>query len=386
LARIASSLSFQMLAVAVGWRIYALTNSAFDLGLVGLAQFIPMVLLTFLAGQVADRYDRRLVGGICQVVEGIAAAVLAVGTVRGFLGRDGIYAAVAVIGAARAFESPTLAALLPDLLSRGLVERGSAWSASASQTAQIIGPALGGGLYILGPAIVFAVAAGLFFTAAILLARIRKAPVPATRATITLRSFFAGLAFVWRDPPILGTVSLDLFAVLFGGVTALLPIFARDILITGPWGLGLLRAAPAVGALATSIYLGQRPLQTPTGLTMFGAVIMFGAATITFSLSTNFGLSLASLVVLGASDVVSVVIRFSLVQLRTPQQMRGRVSAVNALFIGTSNQLGEFESGLTAALFGTVWAALLGGIGTIAVAVLWMRLFPQLTALRSLDG
>jgi MFS family permease len=385
LARIASSLSFQMLAVAVGWRIYALTNSAFDLGLVGLAQFVPMVLLMLLVGPVADRYDRRLIAGICQVVEGVAAAVLAVGTIRGFLGRDGIYAAVAVIGAARAFESPALAALLPDLLTRGLVERGSAWSASASQTAQIVGPAVGGGLYVLGPAMVFAVAAGLLLAAAVLLARIRMAPVPPTRASITWRSFSAGLAFVWGDPPILGTVSLDLFAVLLGGVTALLPIFARDILMTGPWGLGLLRAAPACGALAMSVYLAHRPLWTPTGPTMFGAVIMFGAATIMFALSTNFGLSLAALVVLGAADVVSVVIRFSLVQLRTPQEMRGRVSAVNALFIGTSNQLGEFESGLTAALFGTVPAALLGGIGTIAVAVLWMRLFPQLTALRSLE-
>ena len=374
-----------MLAVAVGWRIYALTNSPLDLGLVGLAQFVPMVLLTLLVGHAADRYDRRWIAATCQVVEGVAAAVLAVGTLRGFLGRDAIYAAVAVIGAARAFESPALAALLPDLLSRDLVERGSAWSASASQTAQIVGPALGGGLYVFGPAIVFAVAAALFLAAAVLLVRICHKPAPTKRTATTLRSFFAGLAFVWGDPPILGTVSLDLFAVLLGGVTALLPIFARDILMTGPWGLGLLRSAPAIGALAMSVYLAHRPLQTPTGPTMFAAVILFGTATIMFALSTNFGLSLVSLAVLGASDVVSVVIRFSLVQLRTPQAMRGRVSAVNALFIGTSNQLGEFESGLTAALFGTVPAALIGGIGTIAVAVLWMRLFPQLTALRSFE-
>jgi MFS family permease len=385
LARIASSLSFQMLAVAVGWRIYALTHSAFDLGLVGLAQFAPMVLLTLVVGHVADRYDRRWVAGICQVVESVAAAVLAVGTVRGFLGRDGIYAAVAAIGAARAFESPTLAALLPGLVPRALVERASAWSASASQTAQIVGPALGGALYVFGPAIVFAVAATLLLAAAALLARIRSERAPAARATITLRSFFAGLAFVWGNPTILGTVSLDLFAVLLGGATALLPIFARDILMTGPWGLGLLRSAPAIGALAMSVYLAHRPLQTPTGLTMFAAVIIFGTATIVFALSTSFGLSLISLVVLGASDVVSVVIRFSLVQLRTPHEMRGRVSAVNALFIGTSNQLGEFESGVTAALFGTVPAVLMGGIGTIAVAALWMRLFPQLAALRSLE-
>jgi len=384
-ARIASSLSFQMLAVGVGWRIYALTDSAFDLGLVGLAQFVPMVLFTLVVGPLADRYDRRRIVGICQVVEGLAAAVLAVGTVRDFLGRDSIYAAVAVIGAARAFESPTMAALLPGLVPRALVERASAGSASANQTAQILGPALGGVLYALGPAIVFAFAGTLFLAAATLVTCIHSEHAAPMRTTIAWRSFFAGMAFVWRNPPILGTVSLDLFAVLFGGVTALLPIFARDILHTGPRGLGLLRSGPAIGALTMSVYLAHRPLRTPTGPTMFGAVIMFGVATIVFALSKNFGLSLFSLVVLGASDVVSVVIRFSLVQLRTPHEMRGRVSAVNALFIGTSNQLGEFESGVTAALFGTVPAALLGGIATIAVAALWMRLFPQLTALRSLE-
>lgn len=385
-ARIASSLSFQMLAVGVGWRIYALTNSAFDLGLVGLVQFVPMVLFTLVAGPLADRYDRRRIIGICQVVEGLAAAVLAVGTVRDCLGRDGIYAAVAVIAAARAFESPTMAALLPGLVPRALMERASAGSASANQTAQIIGPALGGVLYALGPAIVFAFAGTLFLGAATLVMGIHSKHAAPARTTITVRSVLAGIAFVWRNPPILGTVSLDLFAVLFGGVTALLPIFARDILHTGPWGLGLLRSAPAIGALTMSVYLAHRPLQTPIGLTMFAAVIMFGVATIVFALSKNFGLSLLCLLVLGAADVVSVVIRFSLVQLRTQPEMRGRVSAVNALFIGTSNQLGEFESGVTAALFGTVPAALLGGIATIAIAVLWMRLFPQLIALRSLEA
>jgi MFS family permease len=384
-ARIASSLAFQMLAVAVGWRIYALTDSAFDLGLVGLAQFIPMVSLTLFVGHIADRYDRRLIAGVCQIVECAAALVLAFGTGRGLLGRDGIYAMLVVIGAARAFESPTLAALLPDLLPRRLVERGSAWSASATQTAQIVGPALGGLLYALGPAMAFAVAAVLLLAAAALVACIRTEGMALPREKLTWQSFFAGMRFVRRSPAILGTVSLDLFAVLLGGATALLPVFARDILNAGPWGLGLLRSAPAIGALAMSVYLAHHPLRTPVGLTMFGAVMMFGASTIVFAFSTNFGLSLASLIVLGASDVVSVVIRFSLVQLRTPSEMRGRVSAVNSLFIGTSNQLGEFESGLTAALFGTVPAVFIGGIGTIVVAALWMRLFPELTALRSLE-
>jgi MFS family permease len=385
-ARIASTVAFQMLAVAVGWQVYALTGRALDLGLVGLAQFVPMVLLTLIVGHVADRYDRRLIVGVCQLAEGGAAALLALGAWRGWIGRDGIYALVAAVGAARAFESPTLAALLPGLLVRELYERASAASASANQTAQIVGPALGGVLYAFGPATTYLASATLFVAAAICAGLIKMQRTPPARTPMTLASLLAGVGFVRSHPAILGSVSLDLFAVLFGGATALLPIFARDILGTGPWGLGLLRSAPAVGALVMSIALAHRPLTTPTGKTMFGAVMIFGAATILFALSRELWLSLAALVVIGASDVISVVIRFTLVQLRTPDEMRGRVSAVNAMFIGTSNQLGEFESGVTAALFGTVPAVVLGGIGTIVVAALWMRLFPELASLRRLDA
>ena len=272
---------------------------------------------------------------------------------------------------------------MPGLVGEARLQQASAWSASANQTASIIGPAFGGLLYAAGAPVPFALAAGLFRSPpALLVSRSgQHRPLP-PREAATLRSVFSGLRFIWANPAVLGAISLDLFAVLLGGATALLPIYARDILHTGSWGLGLLRAAPAVGALAMSVLLARRPLRRHAGRIMFGAVIVFGLATAVFAVSRSLPLSIAALVVLGAADVVSVVIRFALVQLRTPDAMRGRVSAVNMLFIGTSNQLGEFESGTTAALLGAVPAALLGGLGTVAVALLWMRRFP---ALRKVD-
>ena len=367
-----------MLSVAVGWRVYELTGSAFDLGLVGLAQFLPVVLLTLLVGHVADRYDRRRIVAICQVAEAVAGLILAVGAATGALPVAGIFAVVALVGAARAFESPTLSALMPGLVGEARLQQASAWSASANQTATIVGPAAGGLLYALGAAVPFALAAFLFLAASVLVSLIQLERALAPREAPTLRSVFSGIIFIWENPAMLGAISLDLFAVLFGGATALLPIYARDILHTGSWGLGILRAAPAVGALTMSVLLARRPLKRHAGRLMFGAVVVFGLATAVFALSRSLPLSLAALVMLGAADVVSVVIRFSLVQMRTPDAMRGRVSAVNMLFVGTSNQLGEFESGATAALLGTVPATLLGGLGTIAVALLWMRWFPSL--------
>ena len=367
-----------MLSVAVGWRVYELTGSAFDLGLVGLAQFLPVVLLTLLVGHVADRYDRRRIVAICQVAEAVAGLILAVGAATGALPVAGIFAVVALVGAARAFESPTLSALMPGLVGEARLQQASAWSASANQTATIVGPAAGGLLYALGAAVPFALAAFLFLAASVLVSLIQLERALAPREAPTLRSVFSGIIFIWENPAMLGAISLDLFAVLFGGATALLPIYARDILHTGSWGLGILRAAPAVGALTMSVLLARRPLKRHAGRLMFGAVVVFGLATTVFALSRSLPLSLAALVMLGAADVVSVVIRFSLVQMRTPDAMRGRVSAVNMLFVGTSNQLGEFESGATAALLGTVPATLLGGLGTIAVALLWMRWFPSL--------
>ena len=384
-ARAATFMAFQMLAVAVGWQIYELTGSAMYLGLVGLAQFMPMFLLTLVVGHVADRYDRRSIARICQAVEGLAAGVLALGSFSGWQSKWSILIIIFIVGGGRAFEGPSLQALLPGLVPIKLFPRAAAWSTSAMQTATIVGPALGGFLYVAGPAVVYAAAGVLFLAASVFIALIRIERMPSKHEPVSIRSLFAGISFIRSRKEILGAISLDLFAVLLGGATALLPIYARDILVTGPWGLGLLRSAPAVGALTMSVFLARRPLRHRVGRSMFIAVAVFGTATIIFALSTSFILSLISLVVLGASDVISVVIRHSLVQIETPDEMRGRVSAVNSMFIGTSNQLGEFESGITASLFGVVPAVLIGGISTIIIVIMWMRFFPQLARIDSLD-
>lgn len=371
-----------MQTVAVGWQLYALTGSALDLGLVGLVQFVPTIVLTLVVGQVADRYDRRVVVGICHVAEAGAAATLALGTLGGWLTRDAILAAAALLGAVRAFENPARAALMPRLVAVGLIPRAIASVNSATQAARMVGPALGGALYGLGPATAYAIVAALYLVAAGLIARVQDRPTARPREALTPISLFSGVAFIRRRRVLLGALSLDLFAVLLGGATALLPIYARDILGTGPWGLGLLRAAPAVGALAMSLVLARRPVERGAGPLLFGAVLVFGAATVVFAVSVHLALSLAALAVLGASDLLSVVIRASLVQLRTPDPMRGRVSAVHSLFTGTSNQLGEFESGLLAALFGPVASVLIGGVGTIVVGLLWLYGFPELRRFR----
>ncbi len=385
-ARVLSTMAFQLQGVAVGWQIYALTRSTLALGLVGLAQYLPMLALTLAVGHVADRYDRRRIVGLCQLTGALATAALALGSFGAWLTPPAIFAAVAVIGAARAFEMPSMHALLPGLVPAALFPRATAVSASAVQTATIIGPAVGGLLYALGPTAPYALAALLYGLACLSSNLIRMEHTPPRREKVSLASLLSGFVFIRRNPAILGSISLDLFAVLLGGATALLPVFARDILHTGPWGLGLLRSSPALGALGMSVLLAHRPLGAGVGRKMFAAVIAFGLATIVFALSRWLWLSMLALLVLGAADVVSVVVRSSLVQLGTPDEMRGRVSAVNALFIGTSNQLGEFESGVTAALFGTVPAVILGGAGTILVALLWMRLFPALARADRLDG
>jgi MFS family permease len=377
-ARVCSGFAFQMLSVAAGWQVYDLTHRAFDLCLIGLVQFVPSLLLALPAGLVADHYDRRRVVLLCVAVECAAIALLAVGGGAAGFGEIAIFATLFAIGIARAVEFPTAMALAPALVPAALFPRAAAAGASATQTAMIVGPALGGLLYVAGAAVVYGGAALLYFTAAVLLARVRYERPPVPREPPTLRSLFAGIGFLRRRPVVLGAISLDLFAVLLGGATALLPIFARDILHTGPWGLGLLRAAPAVGALAMSFWLARRALQRNVGRTMFVAVAGFGVATIVFALSRSMALSLAALFALGALDMISMVIRAALVQLETPDAMRGRVSAVNAIFISTSNQLGEFESGLTAAWFGAVASVLIGGIGTLVVVGLWMWWFPAL--------
>ena len=380
-----SRFAAQMATVALGWQVYEKTGSAFHLGLMGLAQFLPVALLVFVAGHAADRYDRQRVVQVCQVAQAITAGFLCWGSYEGWLTVPAIYAAVALLGVATAFESPATAALLTGVAPRGQFQRAAALSTGMFQVAVISGPALGGFAYAAGPALPYAIMAGFWLIGSILNGAIRLEAPPGDRPQPRLGDLFAGIGFVRSDRAILGTISLDLFAVLLGGATALMPIYARDILHTGPWGLGVLRAAPAVGALAMTALLARRSITRRVGMRMLQAVVVFGLGTLVFALSRNMALTLAALVVMGAADTVSVVIRHSLVQLRTPDEMRGRVGAVNFLFINASNQLGEFESGMTAALFGTVPAAVLGGLGTIGVALLWMRLFPELRRVERLE-
>jgi len=380
-----SSFAYQIGAVAIGWQVYALTGSVLALGLIGLVQFLPSAGLTFFAGHAADRFDRRHVAQACQLTEGAVALFLAWGSLAGWLNVAEIYAAVVVMSAARSFENPAVGALLPAVVPAGLLQKGTAMSSSAFQAAAILGPALGGLIYALSPAAPYAAMAAAWVVSALMAGALKVDRPEAPKEPPTLKALFAGVGFVRRSPEILGIISLDLFAVVLGGATALLPVYARDILHTGPWGLGVLRGAPAVGALLVSAWMTHSPISRRVGMRMFQAVILYGLATIAFGMSRSLPLTVLALFVMGAADMVSVVIRLSLVQLRTPDEMRGRVGAVNFLFINASNQLGEFESGFTAALFGTVPAVVLGGVGTVAVALLWMRLFPALRAVKRLE-
>jgi MFS family permease len=385
LSRSFSRFSSQIAAVAIGWQVYDLTGSAFDLGMVGLVQFLPTLLLVFVAGHAADRYERKRVVQVCQLAEALTAVFLAWGAYAGSLTVAQIFIATAVLGTAGAFESPTIAALLPLIVPEGTLQRATALSSGAAQLATIIGPALGGLAYAIAPGVPYGVMALFWLLGTLLTGAIRLTKSAAVRDAATPADLFAGVRFVRNNPAVLGTISLDLFAVLLGGATALLPIYARAILQTGPLGLGILRAAPAVGALLMTAVLARHTIDRRVGMRMFQAVIVFGVATVVFAVSHWMWLSVLALVILGAADVVSVVIRFSLVQLSTPDEMRGRVGAVNFLFINASNQLGQFESGVTAALFGGMPAAALGGLGTIAIALIWMKLFPALRDVERLE-
>ncbi len=378
LARVCTASGFQMLTVAIGWHLYQLTGSVLDLGLVGLVEFLPRVLFMLHTGHVADRYDRRKVAALCQTAQALVALALVIGSSTDNVSRDMIFVLAFLLGAARAFEMPTTQALLPNIVPAELFPRAVAASAAAMQTATIVAPALGGFLYAFGSVWVYGPTVVLYVLALSLMLSLPARQTPLNKGKATLQSLLAGIHFIRSRPDILGAISLDLFAVLLGGATALLPVFARDILLTGPWGLGLLRSAPAVGALLMSFWLARFPIERKVGRTMFTGVAVFGVATIAFGLSTSFWFSLATLAVLGAADMISMVIRGAFVQLETPDEMRGRVSAVNGLFIGASNQLGEFESGVTAHWFGTVPAVVLGGVGTLVVTGTWIKLFPTL--------
>jgi MFS family permease len=377
LARICGTMSIQMLMVALAWHMYDITSSAWDLGLVGLFQFVPALLLTLPAGHVADRLHRGRIFATCMFTQALAALVLLGAIYTGLATRELILGISVLLGMARAFQMPAQQALTPQLVPTILLQRALTVSSSAIQAAIICGPALGGVLYTFGPATVYASSTALLLFAAGLALTVNYQHRTALAAA-TWNSMLAGVAFVWRRKVVLGATSLDLFAVLLGGATALLPIYARDLLQTGPAGLGLLRAAPAVGALCMSLVMVRWPLRNKVGHKLLLAVAVFGLATVVFGLSRSFGLSLLALLVTGAADSVSVVMRSTLVQLETPDEMRGRVSAVNSIFIGASNQLGEFESGSVAALWGPVVSVVSGGIGTMLVAGAWLKLFPSL--------
>jgi MFS family permease len=387
ISRVLSALGSQGIAIAVGWLIYDKTQSAFDLGFVGLCQFLPMLILTFVVGNVADRFDRRRIALICQIVKAAACALLTLGIVGDWLTVPQIFLAVVVIGCAQAFEQPTMQSLVPSIVPKEQLQTALSSTTAVTQTATIIGPSLAGGLYGFGPPIPFAMATVLLLVASIAVSMIRTVRGGGNRkAPVTLQSVFGGVSFIANRPVLLGVISLDLFAVLLGGVTALLPIFARDILHAGPWAFGVLRSAPAIGGILMSVFITRMPIRTAAGLKILGAVAAFGVFTILFSLSTNIILSVIALVLLGASDTISMVVRITLVQLLTPDEMRGRVNAVNSLFVGTSNQLGAFESGIVAGLFGTVASGVIGGIGTLLVVGLWMKLFPDLARVETLEG
>jgi len=376
----------QMLMVGVGWQMYDLTHSAWSLGLVGLFQFVPALALALVAGHVADRHDRRHIVSLALLLQLLAALALLLATHEKWISRELILGVSLLLGVARSFQMTAQQALTPLLVPPAILARAMAFSSSGMQAAIIGGPALGGFLYGAGAGVVYAACAGLFVLAAALVWSARYDHKPAPRAPVTMDTLLAGVRFIRAKPVVLGAISLDLFAVLLGGAVALLPIYARDILHVGPEGLGLLRGAPAMGALLMSLVLARWTITRRAGAILFGCVAIFGATTIVFGLSPWFWLSMAALFVNGAADMVSVVVRQTLVQLDTPDEMRGRVSAVNSIFIGASNQLGEFESGATAALFGPVGAVVVGGVGTLVVVGLWMRWFPQLRQRTSLTG
>ncbi|MBJ7311820.1 MFS transporter [Rugamonas sp. CCM 8940] len=378
-ARVLGTIAVQMQNVAIGWQVYALTGNLFDLGLIGLAQFAPFLLLILLAGHVADRYNRRNIVALCLTAQLACSLLLLALSHSGLSVVWPVFAILVLFGSARAFMGPATQAMLVNLVPPASLGQAVALSSSSFHVAVIAGPTLGGLLYLAGPNIVYLIAALLLLLSVVLMWLVRAAPQASNREPATWHSVLEGLRFVCSRPIVLGAISLDLFAVLFGGATALLPALAHDVLHIGPSGLGLLRSAPGIGAALCSVALAFFPITRRVGLWMFGGVAVFGAATMALGATTSFVVALAALLLMGAGDMVSVYIRHLLVQYETPDAIRGRVSAVNSVFIGASNELGEFESGLTAGWFGLVRAVLFGGAATLAVTGAWTWLFPVLT-------
>ena len=385
-SRFFATFAAQILSVAVGWQVYDLTRDPLDLGLIGLVQFAPSLLLVLVTGAVADRFGRRLIMGTAIGVEALCALAILLLTLRGIGGVGPIFAILLVFGVARAFMAPASASLVANLVPPDTFANAVAWNSSAWQTATIVGPVAGGLLYGLSATTAYSCATLLMVVAAVLIFLVPKPPQRIVTERPTFEALFAGFRYIWREKVVLGAISLDLFAVLLSGATALLPIYARDILVLGPWGLGLLRAAPGVGAILVAVWLAGHPLRDHAGRILLVFVALFGVSTVVFGLSTVAWLSIVALALVGATDMVSVYIRETLLQLWTPDEVRGRVNAVNMVFLGASNELGEFRAGTMAALIGTVPAVVFGGVGAVAVAGLWGWLFPEMRRIRHLHG
>ena len=386
LARFLATFATQIVSVAVGWQIYDITRDPFDLGLVGIVQFAPALLLVLVTGVVADRFGRRLIMTVSAALEACCAAALLILSFRGLASPVPIFVVLAFFGVVRAFFGPASSSLVANLVPPEDFANAIAWNSSAWQTATIVGPVAGGLLYGLSAEASYGTATVLMMAAACLVLTIPKPAQHTETERPTLSSLFDGFRYIWREKVVLGAISLDLFAVLLGGATALLPVYARDILELGPWGLGLLRAAPGIGAICVAMWLAGHPIRDHAGIILFAFVALFGVFTAVFGVSTIPWLSIAALALLGAADMISVYVRETLIQLWTPDRLRGRVNAVNQVFVGASNELGEFRAGTMAALFGAVPAVLFGGAGSIVVAGLWAWLFPQLRRTRRLDG
>jgi MFS family permease len=380
LARFLTTSSSEMQSVAVGWQIYEITHRPLDLGLVGLAQFLPGICLFLLAGQAADRIARNKILQVCYASFSCCSLLLLGLTIHGISSPYPIYLVLLLNGTVRAFNAPAGQAMLPLLVNTEDFPNAVAWSSSIFQTATIVGPMIGGAIYgITGsPVAVYTSAAIAYLLAFLCFRTIKFRAVERSVETPSSAMVFDGLRYIWQNKLIFGAISLDLFAVLLGGAIALLPVYAREILKIGALGLGILRSAPGVGAVAMAIVVAHWPLRRRAGIAMLTCVFAFGVFTIVFGISHNVALSLIMLVLLGASDMVSVIVRHTMIQLATPDNMRGRVSAVNTVFIGASNEIGQFESGLTASWFGTIPAVVLGGVGTMAIVLAWAWMFPTL--------
>ncbi|MGO7332999.1 MFS transporter [Rhizobium leguminosarum] len=385
-ARFLLSFSQQIVSVAVGWQMYDQTGSAIYLGLIGLVQFLPSLLLILVTGSVADRYNRRAIAALCSLVSALCTLALLVMTLMGSFTPLPVFAVLLIFGIERAFMSPAVQSLAPNLVPEEALSNAIAWNSSSWQLAAITGPVFGGLLYGVSAPTAYTVAVIFSVLGAALLYMIPKPVQKTTGETKSWAMILGGFSFIRAEKVVLGAISLDLFAVLLGGATALMPIFARDILTLGPWGLGLLRAAPGLGAIVMAIFLAAYPLRHRAGIYMFIGVALFGVGTIIFGISTNTEVSIAALALMGAADMVSVYVRESLIALWTPDQLRGRVNAVNMVFVGASNELGEFRAGTMAALFGAVPAVVIGGIGTLVVAAIWASSFPKLRGIDTLDA